>query len=631
MSDKRAWFFPSILVGALLAVLTWLGWYSQRVHHAPASATRADPAAPAVVPTQEPSPAPPTTSTPSGATSPAPAVQDASPAGPRVPPPWEKAMDQLVTGPIPTDSKERETLKTTLAKDLTGHLAEVIGYWSKHPMDYDREFYVRMAIEASLRDQDVEVAVTLFDQANFLMLCYGSTPLGKETLRRHLADTTLPGDERLFPWVERLAICGPESDVPLIMTVVGKLHSGERQQRVVRHLMRRFKNFDASTALQHLWRARPPEQFSDQQDGLVLLAAQYGVKDAFVRCGFTRYSVDLDAAQMREIMEWIEKQPALAGAIATPRWFWEHAPAFVFTDNGWKIDSNLLNSVTSSKARTPKTLPDPTPHALPAELHEHATVEAVRAWLSKKSAALQGQRWSSGISTDAIAFAGIPPSCALELLPYSKEGPDNAMLVFVHRALPSVFLQQHRDAVLEQLVKHPELLPIVLCRGWEKEAAPTVSRMLQQRDGIPSGKLVISAVEILASLQDPSYFQVLEDSLCHRYATTSRNRTVAFLECLPGFDLKSSVTKSWKTNKGSRFEPFAIPAANVGVEEALPIVVNLATQSTIMDPKRSACAFIAKTFSLPDQKPETIQRWWNEAQGRVRWDGHRWIVDAASR
>ena len=128
------------------------------------------------------------------------------------------------------------------------------------------------------------------------------------------------------------------------------------------------------------------------------------------------------------------------------------------------------------------------------------------------------------------------------LEPLLYEGLDTYLIV----ALKSLVGEEHKDLILESLPIVRELIEVVLIRKWTDEAAPTLLKVLADRDSWAREILPTEWIEAVAELKRPESYEDLKAYFCYgdnRYITWKAIRG------LPGMELKPEVEKLWQWAK----------------------------------------------------------------------------------
>jgi len=141
--------------------------------------------------------------------------------------------------------------------------------------------------------------------------------------------------------------------------------------------------------------------------------------------------------------------------------------------------------------------------------------------------------------------------------------------IYVTEALKALVTEEHKALVLEHLAAAPELVEVVVERGWTRDAAPTLLKTLARR----SQYLDVDWIEAAASVAGPEQYEDLKFHLRH-----NDNAYVVWqaMRDLPGIEpLEPSIMSAWRgTRRKASYQwgQLAMVAAHYGHMDGLEFV-----------------------------------------------------------
>lgn len=144
---------------------------------------------------------------------------------------------------------------------------------------------------------------------------------------------------------------------------------------------------------------------------------------------------------------------------------------------------------------------------------------------------------------------------------------------YLVEALKTLSGEEHKELVLKSLPSAWELIEVVLAREWTEAAAPTLLRVLADRDAWSRQTLPTEWIEAVAALRRPECHEHLRN---YFYYGDNRYHTWQAIRDLPGLELTSEVDRLWPwakklNNKWVRLNMAAV-AAHYGHLDALEVL-----------------------------------------------------------
>ena len=549
-------------------------------------------------------------------------------------PPWKTALQGLATWTI-QGAPEQDSRITAAAAVLRGQVGESLGYWRESSLTANfKGVGMSWAILQAITDADETAVLAALETCPFLIkavVAHHWTAAAAPILRRGLITEPAPPFTEQAEWARTLAEIATPEDLPALRLALQRMRNGKDQAEIISTLSS-LLGASKPALLADIWGVRFPGDYTDGQTGLAQMAAQAGVRDAFVTCGLMPEIRRLTAPMMRELAAWLATQPATGGKSQLPDWYRENRPRFVFTDGVWQLGPPPPPWQPASPAPVAADPPVPPP---PPGLAADGDAAAVTAWIDAKATEVKGNRNLPPTDPLYAQFAALPPARLEAILAAQDKHRSNWIIqTVVASALPKLARLEHRDLVLAQLERHPDLIPTLLPHGWGQAAAPTLRRLLYESRLAGRHPLTIEAIRVLTDLGDPGDAELISLTF-QRIRQGEAKRTLAgFIAKHPGVDLPGLIRTLWERTQGadpSRFRDYlAVQATRIGIAEALPLAMAQAsddrTSRVIMVARQEARDFIAGLFHLPAEE-EAIADWWAKAKPLVVWDESRqtWI------
>jgi hypothetical protein len=221
------------------------------------------------------------------------------------------------------------------------------------------------------------------------------------------------------------------------------------------------------------------------------------------------------------------------------------------------------------------------PHVKGVNLPPSPTKEQVRAYVARIVREVQHHRGGASNQDPEVGLLRSVGSEHADILmePLLYDSSPTAE-VHLMEALDALVTEKHKALVLERLPLARQLVPIVVSRGWTKDAAPVLLRVLADHASwqLPYPGLPSEWIAAVVSLGRPESH---EDLKAYLYLRGNRYDTWSTIKDLPGLGLESDVATLWTWAKGvrDRWERVnvAAVAAHYGHRDALEILFQDAT------------------------------------------------------
>jgi hypothetical protein len=204
------------------------------------------------------------------------------------------------------------------------------------------------------------------------------------------------------------------------------------------------------------------------------------------------------------------------------------------------------------------------------------TEENLRQYIREVLLASQGQNTFSTTDPQVFMLARVG-SGNLNLLidPLSENSYISGMgTYYLEYAINSLVEDRHQALVLEALPTKQRLVSTVMKMRWEQAARDILISELREDKGVSLSQEWIRAV---ASLKDPSTYDLLTESLANSRSPASVYNTIVLL---PGIQLEAAVGKAWENTKTSptgtayTLVSMAKIAAAYGHQDAVECLIN---------------------------------------------------------
>jgi hypothetical protein len=147
---------------------------------------------------------------------------------------------------------------------------------------------------------------------------------------------------------------------------------------------------------------------------------------------------------------------------------------------------------------------------------------------------------------------------------------------YVVEALQRIVQEGHKTLILQFLPLSQDLVDVLVAKGWTRDAAPTLLKVLAER----SPWLDIDWTEAAATVARPDHYADLKFQLAHG---NNPWHVWKAIRDLPGMDLDSFVEGEWRVRprdmKSWEGRSFAVVAAHYGHRDALAVLARVARES----------------------------------------------------
>ena len=190
--------------------------------------------------------------------------------------------------------------------------------------------------------------------------------------------------------------------------------------------------------------------------------------------------------------------------------------------------------------------------------------------------------------------------------------------MYLTEALKSLVTEDHKKLILDKLSEAPQLVEIVVLRGWTKDAAPTLFEKLAERDSY----LNTDWVKAAASVATPSQYDDLKYQL--RHGGNPYHVWTAIKDLPRMGSLESIVVAAWRATPKEEtyeWESYAMAAAHYGHMEGLEFIVSEMGQyePAWLAFKRLTGQGADLEFLWPEDE-KRLRAWFNANKDRMTFD-----------
>lgn len=245
-------------------------------------------------------------------------------------------------------------------------------------------------------------------------------------------------------------------------------------------------------------------------------------------------------------------------------------------------------------------------------LPEDPSKEEVRDYIHRLRQVTSQQRMYSARDPQVIKLSEIESDNFDVLLEFDRLG--------FHELEAAVWLAgpDHKDAVLARLIEEPELVRVVVRKGWVKDAKPILELRLRQMPMY----LPTEWIAAVASFRDPETYGALK-----AYLVSGMNRTQTFeaIKAIPDIALENPVAEAWviaKQEGGWNACNFAQVALEYGHRDAVEFLLTAAESD---EPNMQYCEAHQTLVRFIDFQgtPEEIKAWWFDNAHAIYFDEER--------
>ncbi|MFO7958058.1 MAG: hypothetical protein R6X33_13275 [Candidatus Brocadiia bacterium] len=247
------------------------------------------------------------------------------------------------------------------------------------------------------------------------------------------------------------------------------------------------------------------------------------------------------------------------------------------------------------------------------KLAEDPTEQQVRDYVRRILQVSDRQTVWSQSDPQVGMLARVGPEHLETLLETGQPGDISAM--YITGAALRLIGKEHKELALRWLPVYPDLVTAVVRRGWVDEAKQTLVQGLRGfRSDLPE-----EWIQAVASLRDPTTYDVLKDYLIHGQ---NRKSTYEAIRKLPDIELAETVEKAWKASQYAQDwekRRMAQVALDYGHKDALGYLIDRIQREDNMYARAGVWGAILRHMdqSVPfDQLPE----WFEKNKERIAFD-----------
>jgi len=250
------------------------------------------------------------------------------------------------------------------------------------------------------------------------------------------------------------------------------------------------------------------------------------------------------------------------------------------------------------------------------KLPENPTEAQAREYVSRILAASEGQRTFSSGDPQVLMLTLVGPEHVDVLVRAANWTP--MADVHVVPAIRRLAGPEHKDLILDALPRLPELVRVVLDRGWLDDARETlVAGLRHHPDYLPT-----EWTEAVASFRDPDTYEELKHYLVYG---TNRVQTYRAIRDLPGIELSDAIADAWRHASHSKWEATSMApvAMEYGHLDALAYAVRTLTDPSPSDQRRydswRLWGAVGRHTNAP-RSAEELKRWFAENKDNLIFD-----------
>ena len=191
---------------------------------------------------------------------------------------------------------------------------------------------------------------------------------------------------------------------------------------------------------------------------------------------------------------------------------------------------------------------------------------------------------------------------------------------YTAEAVKTIALREHKQLILDGLIKTPRLIDVVVKYGWQSEAKETLLSELKLQKPLPA-----TWVSAIAEFEDP---EVYPDLISYFLHTPSKRFTYNAIKNLPGIDLEEAVSEAWENEKSSRppyqnseMVPIALEYGKLGALDAASLI--LQNKSYGSDYFRRTIREAVRRHVGPFRTDEAFLKWLELNKGSISFDSRR--------
>lgn len=259
------------------------------------------------------------------------------------------------------------------------------------------------------------------------------------------------------------------------------------------------------------------------------------------------------------------------------------------------------------------------------KLPENATDEQVIEYINQIAVASEGQNMFSGSDPQARMLAAVGHDHLDQLFAAINT---RGLRYYTKDAIAMLVTEDDRQMVVDKLTQQPDLVEVVVDRGWVDAARNVlIDEMTRRRPDLPG-----EWIEAVAQMHDASTYDSLK-----WYFVNGDNQAYTFqcIQYLPGIELNDAVAEAWKRarfNDQWEREEMARIAVNYGILEALECLIDGLRLDADGDPRG---------FNTDETRPailrcikfrgtdEQIIKWFDDNYDRLRFapESGKYVVE----
>ncbi len=195
---------------------------------------------------------------------------------------------------------------------------------------------------------------------------------------------------------------------------------------------------------------------------------------------------------------------------------------------------------------------------------------------------------------------------------------------YLEWALEDLVKPQDKALIISHLGESPDLIGIVLDRGWTADARNVLLSALRKHPQY----LPTEWINAIAALKDPTTYDDLKWYLAHGL---NPNHTFEAICDLPGIDLTDAVATAWERSWRDPYThtSMAAIAGRYGNRQALETLVQAITQPGADPSARDEARNALYLLTGQQSTGATLQKWFDDNKDRLTFDKakHRWFVE----
>jgi hypothetical protein len=259
------------------------------------------------------------------------------------------------------------------------------------------------------------------------------------------------------------------------------------------------------------------------------------------------------------------------------------------------------------------------------QLSPNPTKDQVRAYVRAIALASSWRR-SCSLNDPQVRMLESVGQGNVDVLVAEMRDAGSATEQYLEWALEDLVKPEDKALIIAHLRDSPDLIEIVLDRGWTADARDVLLSALRKHPQY----LPTQWISAVAALKDPTTYDDLKWYLAHG---PNPSHTFDAICDLPGIDLTDAIATAWERSWRDPYThtSMAAIAGRYGNRQALETLVQAITQPSsdpsVRDEARSALYLLTGQQSTG----ATLQKWFDDNKDRLTFDKakHRWFVAGA--